>query len=42
MVMRRDDETLVQLLTRLQAAIDLAYEEQIFIDEVNDGPDDRV
>lgn len=42
MLMRRDDETLVQLLTRLEAAIDLAYEEQIFIDEVNDGPDDRV
>jgi len=42
MLMRRDDETLAQLLMRLEAAIDLAYEEQIFIDEVNGGPDDRV
>ncbi len=42
MLVRRDGETLIQLLARLEAAIDLAIEEEIFIDEVNNGPDDRV
>lgn len=42
MLMRRDHETLAQLLTRLEAAIDLAYEDDVFIDEINNGPDDRV
>jgi hypothetical protein len=42
MLMRRDHETLAQLLMRLEAAIDLAYEEDVFIDEVNNAPDDRV
>lgn len=37
--MRRDGETLVQLLTRLNAALELAYERQHFIDEINNGPD---
>ena len=39
MLVRRDDETLEQLLIRLEAAIDKAVEEEIFIDEINDGPD---
>lgn len=39
MLVRRDGETLVQLLTRLNTAIELAYEQQRFVDEVNNGPD---
>jgi hypothetical protein len=38
MLVRRDGETLLQLLTRLDAAIDKALEEQIYVDEVNKGP----
>lgn len=39
MLVRREGETLVQLLTRLDKAIELALEQQHFIDEVNNGPD---
>lgn len=39
MLVRRERESLVQLLTRLNTAIELAYERQQFIDEVNNGPD---
>lgn len=39
MLVRRDGETLVQLLTRLNAALELAYERQHFVDEINNGPD---
>ena len=39
---RRDDETLEQLLMRLETAIDKAMEEDIIIDEINNGPDDRI
>lgn len=35
MLVRRDGETLVQLLIRLDAAIAKAYDEDKFIDEVN-------
>ena len=42
MLVRRDDETLEQLLIRLEAAIEMANEEEIFIDEINNGPDDRI
>lgn len=42
MLVRRDDETLEQLLMRLETAIDMAFEEEIFIDEFNNGPDDRI
>lgn len=42
MLVRRDNEDLRQLLMGLEAAIDLAYEEEIFIDEINNGSDDRV
>jgi hypothetical protein len=42
MLVRRDDETLIQLLTRLEAAIEIADEEEDFIDEINNGPDDRI
>ena len=36
------DETLEQLLMRLETAIEKAIEEDIFIDEINNGPDDRI
>lgn len=42
MLVRREDETLEQLLMRLEAAIEKALEEEIFIDEINNGPDDRI
>ena len=35
MLVRRDGETLVQLLTRLDLAVGLAFAEDIFTDEVN-------
>lgn len=39
MLVRREGETLVQLLTRLDKAIGLALEHDQSINEVNDGPD---
>jgi hypothetical protein len=42
MLVRRDGETLKQLLIRLDRAIEMAVEDEIFIDEVNHGPDDRL
>jgi hypothetical protein len=39
MLVRRDGETLVQLLVRLDKAIEQVYEHDRFIDEVNNGPD---
>ena len=42
MLVRREGETLEQLLMRLETAIDKAIEEEIFIDEINNGPDDRI
>ena len=42
MLVRREGETLEQLLMRLEAAIEKALEEEIFIDEINNGPDDRI
>jgi hypothetical protein len=41
MLVRRENETLEELLVRLDRAIEMAYEEEIFIDEVNNGPDER-
>jgi hypothetical protein len=41
MLVRREKETLQQLLARLDKAIEMAHEEEIFIDEVNNGPDER-
>ncbi len=41
-LVRRDGETLGQLLIRLETAIDKAIEEDILIDEINNGPDDRI
>ena len=35
MLVRREGETLTQLLMRLDAAIAKAYEEDVFTDEVN-------
>ena len=42
MLVRRDGETLEQLLIRLDIAIEKAVEDEIFIDEINNGPDDRI
>lgn len=42
MLVRRDGETLEQLLMRLETAVEKAVEEEIFIDEINNGPDDRI
>ena len=42
MLVRRDGETLEQLLIRLDLAIEKAVENEIFIDEINNGPDDRI
>jgi hypothetical protein len=40
MLVRRDGETLNQLIKRLDRAIHLAWTDDRFIDEVNDGPSD--
>lgn len=42
MLVRRDGETLEQLLLRLDRAIDMTIEDDIFIDEINHGMDDRI
>ena len=42
MLVRRDGETLGQLLIRLDRAIEIAAEDEDFIDEINNGPDDRL
>ncbi len=42
MLVRRDNETLKQLLMRLESALDKAYKEEIFIDEINHGLDERI
>ena len=42
MLVRRQGETLEQLLMRLETAIEKAVKEEIFIDEINYGPDDRI
>jgi len=38
MLVRRDSETLTALLKRLDKAIGMAWSEDVFIDEVNNGP----
>ena len=42
MLVRRDGETLGQLLIRLDRAVEIAAEDEAFIDEINNGPDDRL
>ena len=42
MLVRRDGETLGQFLIRLDRAIGIAAEDEAFIDEINNGPDDRL
>jgi len=42
MLVRRDDESLEQLLIRLDTAIDNAIEDEIFIDEINSLEDNRI
>ena len=42
MLVRRKGETLEQLLMRLEAAIEKAVEAEIYIDEINNGPNDRI
>ena len=41
MLVRRKNETLTQLLTRLDYAIGLALTEDIFTDEINQRPRDK-
>jgi hypothetical protein len=41
-IVRHDDESLGQLLIRLNRAIEMAVEDEIFIDEINYGQDDRL
>ena len=41
-LVRRNGETLEQLLVRLERAIEVAEEKEIFIDEINNGADDRL
>jgi hypothetical protein len=42
LLVRRDGETFEQLLARLDRAIQTAVDDEIFIDEINNGPDDRI
>jgi hypothetical protein len=42
MLVRRNDETLSQLMRRLDKAIHLAWTDDWFTDEVNGGPSDRL
>jgi hypothetical protein len=42
MLVRRDGESLGQLLIRLDRAIEIATEDETFIDEINNGPDNRL
>jgi hypothetical protein len=42
MIVRRDGETLNQFIKRLDKAIHLAWTDDWFTDEVNDGPSDRL
>jgi hypothetical protein len=42
MLVRRDGETLGQLLIRLDRAIEIAADNEAFIDEINNGPDERL
>ena len=42
MLVRRDGESLNALLKRLDKAIGLAWSNDVFIDEVNDGESDRL
>lgn len=42
MLVRRDGESLNALLKRLDKAIDFAWTNEVFIDEVNDGESDML
>ena len=42
MLVRRDGESLNQLMRRLDKAIQLAWDDDYFTDEVNGGPSDRL
>ena len=42
MLVRRNGEMLGQLLIRLDRAVEIAAEDEAFIDEINNGPDDRL
>lgn len=37
-LIHRDGESLLDLLYRLENAVNLAYDEEIYIDEINNGP----
>ena len=38
-IVRRDGESLIDLLERLEKAVNCAYDEEVYIDEINNGPD---
>ena len=42
MLVRRDNESLGQLLRRLDRAMEIAAEDETFVDEINNGPDNRL
>jgi len=42
MLVRRDSETFEQLLIRLDRALEIAADDEAFIDEINNVPDDRL
>ena len=42
MLVRQNNEDLKQRLIHLEKAIDLARREEAFIDEINNGTDDRI
>lgn len=41
-LIHRDDESLLGLLSRLEKAVNLAYDKDIYIDEINNGPDYQI
>ncbi len=42
MLVRRDGDSLGQLLIRLDRAIEIAAEDETLVDEINNGRDDRL
>lgn len=41
-LVHQDGESLMDLLARLEKAVNLAYDEEIYIDEINHGPNFRL
>jgi hypothetical protein len=42
MLVCRDGERLGQLLMRIDRAIEIAADDETFVDEINNGPDERL